>query len=348
MKTREMSEFSRIRRHFLKSISLGTAALAFNPLGMTTAFSAEAATSGKSVLSFVTGTNRSEMIYEALRPFQREIMDGIREKQIIIKPNLVVTNVPLCATHVDAVRGLLEFLKPLYPEKIIIAESTISSDGTMTGFKNYGYLPLAQDFNVEFVDLNERPTIPLTILDKNLHPLQIPFIDSYLDPNNYFISIARLKTHDRVVATLGLKNMVMGAPLRSYTGRNYKPLMHPSGPRWLNYNMFLIANRIHPQLTILDGVEGHEGNGPISGTPIQHGVALAGMDYIAADRIGAELMGINIGDIGYLNYCASAGMGQIDRSNIEIIGGKDPADYVKKYKLHENIEQQLTWKGEFQ
>jgi len=48
-------------------------------------------------------------------------------------------------------------------------------------------------------------------------------------------------------------------------------------------------------------------------------------DWVAADRIGVELMGIDIADVGYLNYCASEEYGEIDRNNIKIIGSKDPA-----------------------
>ena len=331
----------------MKKITAGAAALSLGSHISPDILYADKTVRRNSRVSFITGTDRREMVFQALKPFEEEIKESIKNKQVIIKPNMVVTNRPLAASHADAVRGLLDFLKPFYNKKIIIGESTISGGGIMPGYENYGYLPLEKEYNVKLVDLNLQTTSPEWIMDSNLHPVQIPIIDTFLDPNNYFISIPRLKTHDRVVATLGIKNMVMGSPLRDYKGSNYKGMMHPSGPRWANFNMFLIAQKIHPQLTVLDGVEGMEGNGPIGGSAVDHGVALASTDFVAADRIGAELMGIEVSDIGYLNFCANAGMGQIDRSKITIIGGKDPANFVKKYKLHENIERQLTWKGEF-
>ena len=118
--------------------------------------------------------------------------------------------------------------------------------------------------------------------------------------------------------------------------------MH-QGTKEINYNLFRIARKVHPQLAILDGLEGMEGNGPVRGTPVEHGVALASTDFIAVDRIGVELMGIDFNDVGYLTYCAQADMGQADRGKIEIIG-PDPAAYKKTYKLHDKIEQQLQWK----
>lgn len=53
-------------------------------------------------------------------------------------------------------------------------------------------------------------------------------------------------------------------------------------------------------------------------------------------------MGVPFEDIGYLNYCATAGLGQGDRSKIKIIG-PDPKDHVIKYKLRDNIERQMRW-----
>ena len=61
-----------------------------------------------------------------------------------------------------------------------------------------------------------------------------------------------------------------------------------------------------------------------------------------ADRVGVELMGIDFGKVGYLNYCAQTGLGTADLSKIEIVGEKI-SDHIKQYKLHENIEQQLIW-----
>jgi uncharacterized protein (DUF362 family) len=157
-------------------------------------------------------------------------------------------------------------------------------------------------------------------------------------------SITRPKTHNVVVATLGMKNMVMGSPLKIYKKVNYKYMMHGAGPWWLNYNMFTVARTVRPDFTVIDGLEGMEGNGPIDGTPVEHGIALAGSDVIAVDRVGIDLMGISLEDVGYLNYCADAGLGNASHDRIKIIGSANPKDHVIKYKPHENIDWQLKWK----
>ena len=85
-----------------------------------------------------------------------------------------------------------------------------------------------------------------------------------------------------------------------------------------------------------------EGNGPVSGTPVQHRVAVVSPDWLAADRVAIELMGIDFATVGYLNFCAQAKMGEAELAKIEILG---PAlkEHIKTYKLANNIEKQLIW-----
>jgi uncharacterized protein (DUF362 family) len=85
-----------------------------------------------------------------------------------------------------------------------------------------------------------------------------------------------------------------------------------------------------------------EGNGPTQGTLVEHRVCVVSPDWLAADRVAVELMGINFANVGYLNYCAQAGLGQGDLQKIEIVGAPIAA-HVRRYKLADNIDKQLVW-----
>lgn len=303
---------------------------------------------GHSPVSFTTGTDRQQMIFEVIRPFESEIRKGLKGKQLVIKPNMVVTNNELCATHVDALRALLEYMKPIYKGQILIAESSATPNPS-DGFKNYGYLELAKDYNIKFVDLNTTPGKSLFIMNKDLHLDRIQIADLFLDPSYYIITISRLKTHDTVVMTGAVKNILLGAPhnLPATGGNkpvNYKRSMHSAGPRWLHYNMYQVAQHIRPDFSIIDGVEGMEGNGPVNGTAVDHRIALAGLDPASVDSICCKLMDIPLADVGYLNYMEAAGLGVIDRAKIDIIGSEKPDNHVFKYKLNANATYQLQWK----
>ncbi len=347
------------RRNALKMLGLGSAVMlssgfsdimAVEPADMK-APSKSFNDDGRSPVAFTTGTDRMQMIFEVMKPFFNEIKAGLKNKQLVIKPNMVVTNQTLCATHKDALKAVLEFVKPIYKGQILIAESSAFVN-SYEGFKNYGYTDLEKEYNIKFVDLNtEKTGKPFYVIDKDLHLQKIETSDLFTNPDYYIISLSRLKTHNTVVMTAGIKNIVMGAPLNPGTvvngGRplNYKSNMHAGGPRWLHYNMFLLAQSIRPDFTIIDGVEGMEGNGPINGTPVDHRVALAGFDVVAIDSMCSRLMGIPLENVGYINYCAAAGLGYMDREKIEIIGSKNPDDSIIAYKLGSNADYQLDWKN---
>jgi len=344
------------RRTFLKHISAGIAGLTAVSLSRPQSAGALFGSNEDSAVSFVTSTDQREASFQALKPLEKDIRNVIKDKQVVIKINSgqVAKDVWLNATDSNFVRGILDFLKPIYPQTVIVAESTAAGPtkegllSTKDGFSNYGYLPLEREFNVKLVDLNDEPTTTKWILDENHHPKAINIINTFLDPNVYMISATRLKAHNCVIATLSLKNVAMAAPINHYKqqsreGRNEKPYMHSGGNRGLSYNIFLLAGMgVRPDLAVLDGVVGMEGNGPVRGTAIEQGVCVASTDWVAADRIGVELMGINYREVKYLQWCANAGMGNDDLSRIKVIG-PDYTKHVVTYKMHDNIEQQRQW-----
>lgn len=361
MKHKE-NQFVTGRRDALKMFGLGSAALMMGEFGRIPSVdmfeTPEMAVKNKAVtqvgrtsVAFTNGTDRRAMMFEVLKPFEDKIRKDIKGKQIVIKPNMVSTKVPLCATHVDAIRGLLEFISPFYHGQFIIAEASGGSANgdSAPGFLNYGYLDLQKDYNIKFIDLNKTTGTPMWILDQDLYPDKIQIADMFVDPKNYFISISRLKTHNTVIMTAGVKNMVLAAPMiipgvNGEKQLHYKRRMHAGGSRWLHYNMYQIAKQVRADFTIIDGVEGMQGNGPTGGYPVDHRIALAGEDAMAVDSLCAKLMGIPLENLGYLNYCAADGLGIIDRDKIDILGGLDPDKYVIPYKLADNIATQLAWK----
>jgi uncharacterized protein (DUF362 family) len=88
----------------------------------------------------------------------------------------------------------------------------------MAGFEFYKYaqvIPEYKRFNIQLIDLNREAKYEVFgIVDHNIRPVPVRLAARLLDPDAYIISSAMLKTHDNVVATATVKNMVMGAPLR--------------------------------------------------------------------------------------------------------------------------------------
>jgi uncharacterized protein (DUF362 family) len=306
----------------------------------------------KSVVSLVHGEERRKNIRESLIAIDDQILPVLkRKKYVVIKPNNVSTTKQLASTHADALRGILDYLEPRFKGPVYIAES--SAGETMDGFEEFQYPRVASEHRkqqVKLIDLNAEgtyKTIPLINFD--LHPVEVRLAARLMDPDAFVICSAILKTHNTVVATLSVKNMTLGAPLHQPPKETKKwndKRKYHNGVRQTHFNMFLTAKAMKPfwGATVIDGYEGMEGNGPASGTPVPSRVAIASTDYIAADRVGIEAMGVNPEWMGYLKFCHDFKVGQFDLNQITVRGEK-VEKIVKKYAMHKDIERELQWMG---
>ena len=308
----------------------------------------------RSKVALAHGDNRRKNVFDALTMIDSEVKAGLqRRKYVIIKPNNVSTEKQLASTHADAINGILDYLAPRFRGPVVIAES--SAGDTLEGFSNFGYKTLEKEWRarqLSLLDLNREAKYEThTLIDYDLHIIPVRLAARLFDPDAYIICCAILKTHNAAVASLSVKNMTLGAPLHSAPGDGHwsdKRRYHV-GVRQMHYNMLLTAQKMRPfwGATVIDGFEGMEGNGPTSGTPVSSRLAIASTDYIAADRVGLEAMGINSQWPGYLAYCGEMGLGQYDLSKIDVLGASI-ASVQKKYRLHADIERQLQWMGPMQ
>jgi uncharacterized protein (DUF362 family) len=277
--------------------------------------------SGPARVSLVKGNDRREIVYQSLKLIEDEILASIGNKKIMIKPNVVTPINPLGSLHVDAVRAILDFLTPHYKGQIIIGEAATLN--TMEGYKNYGYFALEKEYNVKLVDLNLTPYEYRYVINKDNKPIPIRIVSKYLEPDLYLISAARMKTHNIVLVTLSLKNILLGAPLNDYK-KNDKSLMHTNPNTTANdichFNMFHIAQEIFPDLAVIDGFEAMEGKGPAWGTPFDARIAIASRDAVAADTLATKVMGFDPQKINYLSAMKEAGLGQGDLEKIKVLG----------------------------
>jgi uncharacterized protein (DUF362 family) len=243
----------------------------------------------------------------------------------------------------------MDYLAPRFKGPVAIAEA--SARDSLEGFENNHYSRVAAEFKsrqVSLVDLNREGKYEVfSIVDANIRPIPVRLAARLLDPDAFIVCSAMLKTHNAVVATLSVKNMVIGTPLHSAPGDAqawHDKQKYHAGPHQMNYNMAITAARLRPHwgVAVIDGYEGMEGNGPSEGTPVPSRIALASTDFFAADRVGLETMGIPAYAVGYLQYASQLGLGQYDLAKIDVLGSK-PETVKRTYRLHDQVDQQLKW-----
>ena len=305
-------------------------------------------------------------------------LDAVR--CVLVKPNFVSVSRQVAATHVDAVRAVLDFVRARYSGRVVVAEGSALST-TWDGFRNFGYGPLVEEYGVELIDLNADGVVPVQVYDRRLRPRTVHLARTVVEAD-YRISVGPPKTHDLVIVTLAIKNMVMGALVNPRAvrrnggspvlvhrlsglipkwvwrsglaewgkgmilgrrGGSSKMAMHQGFPA-LNLNLALVAPRVWPHLALVDGWEGMEGEGPGAGDPVDWRVALAGTDPLAVDVLTAHLMGFDPEQVGYLQYCRRLGLGVGAVGEIEVVGNVTPVDVRRPFVPHPAYRRQLAWR----
>ncbi len=260
---------------------------------------------------------------------------GLRGETVLVKPNCVSATNQLAATHVEALAAVLEAVVAHDPKRIIVGEG--SAVDTKRAFRTFGYHRLAERFDVEFLDLNGDRFEILEAFGRNGE--RIPVRVSRTALESYRVSVALPKTHDTVIATLSLKNMVVGAILDGD-----KPKIHQGYPA-INLTLAYLGKSLRPHLSVIDGFVGMEGDGPTAGTEVPHRVALAGTDPVAVDAVGAYLMGFDPREVGYLVHAEALGLGTaaLRAIAIELSGAGRLDELVRGYRPHRAYADQLRW-----
>ena len=307
----------------------------------------------RSTVSLIRGEDRRKMVHDSLMAIDAELRPALkRKKYVLIKPNLTSADIQLASTHPDTIRGILDYLDGRFKGPVIIAEA--ASRNTNVAFENFKYNQVASEHRsqkVSLLDFNEEGKyVVIPTMDSNVHVTPARIAARLVDPEAFIICACIPKTHESMIMTASVKNMVMGAPLRSGSKEKVewsdKRKVHVRGFQQHNYNMMLVAQKLAPywNLAVLDAYEGMEGNGPIRGTAVPHRIVISSKDYVAADRVAVDAMGIDSNWVGYLQYCASVGLGNYDLAKIDV-RGETIASVQRKYKMNDNFDKEIQWMG---
>lgn len=204
------------------------------------------------VVSIARCATRLETVRESLRRIRDTVNpELIAGRRVLVKPNFVSTRVALAATHVDAVRVILDLLQEFGPKEVILGEGP-AMGSALDGFRNFGYGPLVKEYGVQLIDLNEDDHVEVSIFDDRLRDLYVKVSRTVYEAD-YRVSAALMKTHDTVIATLSLKNMVVGSLVGGEKNRIHQ------GYAATNLDLCLVAAKIPVHLGVLDGFRAMEG-----------------------------------------------------------------------------------------
>lgn len=288
-------------------------------------------------VALAKGDSRYDNVRRVLELIAADI-DLTEKQRVLIKPNFVSTIRQLAATHLDAVRAVLDFLKERHVGKVVIAEGA-DLGGTFEGFRNFGYMNLPQEYGVELVDLHQQGWIEVQALDRQFRPITLR-VSKYLAESDYRISVGPPKTHESTIVTLSAKNMAVASLVKDHLG-NERQKFH-QGYQAINLNLYRVVRHVYPHLAVIDGFQGMDGDGPVSGDPVDLRVAIASTDFVAADSMAASIMGQDPTKVGYITYCHRGGLGQADLGQIDIVG-RSLEECRQTFQRHPDYETESHW-----
>lgn len=281
-------------------------------------------------VTILHATSYAQNLNDLLRQGMKNHSLNVQGKRVVLKPNLVEyhaarrinTNPLLVAAAVDC-------FKSLGAREVIIADGPGHQRDTEMLLELSGLSEVARSERVRFVDLN-LDNIHRVATATHLTKLNELWLPETILNADLVVSMPKLKTHHWAGVTLSLKNLFGVIPSLRYGWP--KNVLHWAG---IDESIVDIATTVKPGFTIIDGIEGMEGNGPLHGETVDSQVIVMSENLAAADATAARLMGINPLKVKHLAHMRKLGEPLAARRILQT--GERLTDYRREFRLIESF-----------
>jgi uncharacterized protein (DUF362 family) len=204
--------------------------------------------------------------------------------RVLLKPNLLTGSRPTkeCTTHPEVVYCVAQLVRAAGGKPFLGDSPAFGSAHGVA--KANGLLPLAEELDLPIVELHgHRYAVDSDEFDHLRLSKEAMEADA-------IINLPKVKSHAQLTVTLGVKNLFGCVPGKM------KAWWHmEAGKDVQRFGTMLVetARKLDPTLTIVDGIVGHEGNGPSNGEPRDLGVLGAAADVFALDRAMMDVLGVD-------------------------------------------------------
>src|SRR5918999_3577437 len=224
-------------------------------------------------------------------------------------------------TQADTLRAVLRAVKRFGPRELVVSGGAGAAE-TEDVFRYTGMLDVVREEGAEFFDHNRRPftEIPLEYApDRDVKgPQRSVMVNPRVLEYETLIALNQLKLHRTATITLALKNIAMSFPAADYYG-------HPRSQEKHRHRFFddmhsfiaAMAKRFPVSLAITVGHPAMIATGPLGGHAVETGMVIASTDPIAADVVGAKLLGFNTQAVRHLWEAGQLGVGETDTEKMD-------------------------------
>jgi uncharacterized protein (DUF362 family) len=228
----------------------------------------------------------------ALRAFLEQLLEPLGGivafvkpgDRVLLKPNLLTGAKPTkgCTTNPALVYCVAQLVQAA-GGKPFLGDSPAFGTAKGVALAN-GYQPILEELDVPIVEMQGQR---YKVVGEEFNHL---LISKEAMEADVVINLPKVKSHVQLTLTMGVKNLFGCVPGKM------KAWWHlEAGKDSDRFGNMLVetARAIAPNLTILDGIVGHEGNGPSNGEPRDLGILAASADVFALDRAIVDLLNVD-------------------------------------------------------
>ncbi|VXD16653.1 conserved hypothetical protein [Planktothrix serta PCC 8927] len=204
--------------------------------------------------------------------------------RVLLKPNLLTGSRPTkeCVTRPELVAAVAKQVIAA-GGKPFLGDSPAFGSALGVARAN-GYLPLIESLNLPIVEFQGKR---YQTVSEGFDHLRLSKEAMEAD---VIINLPKLKSHVQLTLTMGVKNLFGCVPGKM------KAWWHLEAGKDVNrFGEMLVetARAINPNLTILDAIIGHEGNGPSGGEPRELGILAAADHVFSLDRTIVDILQVD-------------------------------------------------------
>jgi uncharacterized protein (DUF362 family) len=243
-------------------------------------------------------------------------------KQVAVKPNDTWASEDdrTGITQPDTLRAVIRVIKRFQPRELIVTGGAGAAE-TDEVFRLGGLMSVIEEMGATFVDHNRPPFLSVDLAyapGRDVRgPQQAVMVNPRVLEYETLIALNQLKLHETATVTLALKNIAMSYPAADYYG-------HPRSMQKHEHCFFndmhsfiaAMAKRFPIDLAITVGHPAMIGTGPLGGHAVETGLVIASTDPLAADVVGARLLGFKLQAVRHLWEASRLGIGEADEERM--------------------------------
>jgi uncharacterized protein (DUF362 family) len=224
-------------------------------------------------------------------------------------------------TQPDTLRAVLRLLKEFQPRQLIVTGGAGAAE-TEDVFRIAGLKDVCQEENVPLFDHNRPPFVSVDLSyapEKEVTgPQRSVMVNARVLEYETLVAVNQLKLHETATVTLALKNIAMSFPAADYYGHPRSTEKHRN-QFFADMHSFIaaMAKRFPIQLAITVGHPAMIATGPLGGHLVETGLTIASHDALAADVVGAKLLGFTVQGVRHLWEAARLGIGESELERME-------------------------------